>query len=87
MEKSLDFTDIFMNQTQIMEIFNRQQARNSRFDKQLVGNHKAYGNRIFKRRHAEYFKDMKVERYETPFLRLRERHRYNRARLTKDQKR
>ena len=86
-EKTLDFTDIFLNQSQIMEIFNKQEIRTKRFEKELVLNHKSYGNKIFKKRHDEYFDNEKQERYKTPFLRLRDRHRYNVAKLTKEQKR
>ena len=52
----------------------------------LVTNHKSYGNKIFKKRHDQYFDCDKQERYKTPFLRLRDHHRYNVAKLTKAQK-
>lgn len=83
----MDFSDIFMNQTKIMEIFNKQEARTMRFEKQLVQNHKSYGNKIFKKRYDEYFDCLKADRYKTPFLRLRDHHRWNVAKLTKAQKR
>ena len=70
-----------------MEIFNKQETRTTRFEKQLVQNHKSYGNKIFKKRHDEYFDNEKQERYKTPFLRLRDHHRWNVAKLTKAQKR
>ena len=76
-----------MNQAKISEIFNRQEIRTNRFDKQLVQNHKSYGNKIFKRRVNEYFEGDIMEKYKTPFLRLRDNHRFNIAKLTKAQKR
>ena len=85
-QKNLDFTDIFTNQAKIMEIFNKQEKRTTRFERMLVLNHKSYGNKIFKRRHDEYFENDKQDRYKTPFLRLRENHRWNKAKLTKAQK-
>lgn len=85
--QNLDFTDIYTNQAKIMEIFNKQEKRTGRFEKMLVLNHKSYGNKIFKRRHNEYFDSEKQDRYKTPFLRLRDHHRWNIAKLTKAQKR
>ena len=82
----MDFSDIYMNQTKITEIFNKQESRTTRFDKQLVQHHKSYGNKIFKKRHDEYFDCAKQDRYKTPFLRLRDHHRWNIGKLTKAQK-
>ena len=83
---NMEMKDIYMNLTMIQEIFNKQESREARFDKMLVGNHKSYGNKIFKKRHDQYFDCDKQERYKTPFLRLRDQHRFNVAKMTKAQK-
>ena len=77
-----EMKDIYMNLTKIQEIFNKQENRVASFDNRLVMNHKSYGNKIFKKRHDQYFDCDKQERYKTPFLRLRDHHRYNIKRLT-----
>ena len=70
-----------------MEILSNRTTREARFERMLVTHSKAYGNRIYKERFTEYFKDKKAEKYDTPYLSLRQKHRQNANRLTKDQKR
>jgi len=49
----------------------------------MVLNHKTYSNKIYKGRADEYFEGCKADAYKTPFLRLRDHHRWNIAKLTK----
>lgn len=74
---------IYNNQQQMSEVFRKQELRESRFKISLVKSHKSFGNDLFKERHQQYFDQVKMNRYKTRHLLLREVHRALRGAITK----
>ena len=68
-------TDIYLNVQKVKEVLERAEEREARFEKSRMQSRKSYGNKIFKERHNEYFKQEKATKYETAYLRLRGKHR------------